>query len=91
MNANRFTDNMLTFPLLIGLLRRCFSQQCEVRVAAYHGLGSLSENYAALSGDVFEILYTQVGIKSFPLWYCIALNYFVLFSSFEPLKRTMVW
>ncbi|ORZ10530.1 FANCI solenoid 4-domain-containing protein [Absidia repens] len=44
---------------ILGLLRRCFSQQCEVRVAVYAGLGSLAERYEVLSGDVFEVLYTQ--------------------------------
>ncbi|CAO3580777.1 unnamed protein product [Absidia cylindrospora] len=44
---------------ILGLLRRCFSQQCEVRVSVYTGLGSLSERYDALSGDAFEILYAQ--------------------------------
>ncbi|KAI8331312.1 FANCI solenoid 4-domain-containing protein [Chlamydoabsidia padenii] len=49
---------------ILGLLRRCFSQQCEVRIAAYHGLGFLSASHDTLSGDVFEILYTQF-LRSF--------------------------
>jgi hypothetical protein len=46
--------------LIIGLLRRCFSQQCEIRTCAYNGLGSLSQEYTSFSGDIFELLYTQV-------------------------------
>ncbi|KAI8086670.1 FANCI solenoid 4-domain-containing protein [Halteromyces radiatus] len=44
---------------ILGLLRRCFSQQCEVRAEAYDGLGALSIQCESLSGDIFEILYAQ--------------------------------
>lgn len=43
----------------LGLLRRCFNQQAQVRVAAYQGLGALSK-HSTLTGDIFEVLYGQV-------------------------------
>ncbi|KAJ8660151.1 hypothetical protein O0I10_004010 [Lichtheimia ornata] len=42
----------------LGLLRRCFNQQAQVRVAAYQGLGALSK-HSTLTGDIFEVLYGQ--------------------------------
>ncbi|CEP15833.1 hypothetical protein [Parasitella parasitica] len=44
---------------ILGLLRRCFSQQCEIRTCAYNGLGSLSQEYPAFAADIFELLSTQ--------------------------------
>lgn len=86
---------VFSFLICIGLLRRCFSQQCEVRAAAYAGLGSLSERYDVLSGDVFEILYTQVKIM-FDIVYFDSYSikdivFFFFFSFSEVLKPTKVW
>lgn len=44
---------------ILGLLRRCFTQQCEIRETAYNGLGSLSQEHDKFSGDIIELLYTQ--------------------------------
>ncbi|CAO0793414.1 unnamed protein product [Mucor circinelloides] len=44
---------------ILGLLRRCFSQQCEIRTCVYNGLGSLSQDFPAFAGDIFDLLYTQ--------------------------------
>ncbi|KAG2232755.1 hypothetical protein INT48_001109 [Thamnidium elegans] len=44
---------------ILGLLRRCFSQQYEIRSNAYHGLGALSQEHPSFAGDIFELLYTQ--------------------------------
>ncbi len=44
---------------ILGLLRRCFSQQCEIRTSAYNGLGSLSQEHTSFAGDIVELLYTQ--------------------------------
>ncbi|KAG1213086.1 hypothetical protein G6F68_002062 [Rhizopus microsporus] len=49
---------------ILGLLRRCFSQQSEIRACAYNGLGTLSEDYTTFAGDVFELLSAQF-MKSF--------------------------
>ncbi|KAG2213869.1 hypothetical protein INT47_001138 [Mucor saturninus] len=49
---------------ILGLLRRCFSQQCEIRTSAYQGLGSLSQQYPSFAGDIFELLYAQF-VKNF--------------------------
>lgn len=46
----------------LGLLRRCFNQQAQVRVAAYQGLGALSK-HSTLTGDIFEVLYGQVCLE----------------------------
>lgn len=54
--------SFLKTHILLGLLRRCFSQQCEIRISVYNGLGSLSQQYPSFSGDIFELLYTQVHI-----------------------------
>jgi Fanconi anemia group I protein len=45
---------------VLGLLRRCFSQQNEVRTCTYNGLGSLSIQHPSFAGDIFDLLYTQV-------------------------------
>ncbi|KAL0084097.1 FANCI solenoid 4-domain-containing protein [Phycomyces blakesleeanus] len=45
---------------ILGLLRRCFSQQIEVRAEAYEGLGRLAGQRTTLAGDIFEILYAQL-------------------------------
>lgn len=50
---------------VLGLLRRCFSQQNEVRVCTYRGLGSLSAQYPNFAGDIFDLLYTQVNPNFF--------------------------
>ncbi|KAI9477713.1 MAG: FANCI solenoid 4-domain-containing protein [Benjaminiella poitrasii] len=44
---------------ILGLLRRCFSQQYEIRACTYKGLGSLSLEHTNFAGDIFESLYTQ--------------------------------
>ncbi|GAA5807873.1 hypothetical protein MFLAVUS_001253 [Mucor flavus] len=44
---------------ILGLLRRCFSQQYEIRSNAYHGLGALSQEHPSFAGDTFELLCTQ--------------------------------
>lgn len=44
---------------ILGLLRRCFTQQCEIRETAYNGLGSLSQEHVTFAGDIIELLYTQ--------------------------------
>ncbi|KAI8371281.1 FANCI solenoid 4-domain-containing protein [Choanephora cucurbitarum] len=44
---------------VLGLLRRCFGQQYEVRVCTYNGLGSLSQEHPTFAGDIFDLLYTQ--------------------------------
>ncbi|KAI9024281.1 FANCI solenoid 4-domain-containing protein [Phycomyces nitens] len=44
---------------ILGLLRRCFSQQVDVRTEAYEGLGKLASQRVILAGDIFEILYAQ--------------------------------
>ncbi|OBZ87914.1 Fanconi anemia group I [Choanephora cucurbitarum] len=44
---------------VLGLLRRCFGQQFEVRVCTYNGLGSLSQEHPTFAGDIFDLLYTQ--------------------------------
>lgn len=44
---------------ILGLLRRCFSQQCEIRTCVYNGLGSLCQEFPAFSGDIFDLLNTQ--------------------------------
>ena len=62
--TGQMSDNMsstaqgIAFESL-GLLRRCFNQQEQVRVAAYQGLGALSK-HPTLVGDIFEVLYGQV-------------------------------
>ncbi|KAI9263424.1 FANCI solenoid 4-domain-containing protein [Phascolomyces articulosus] len=43
---------------ILGLLRRCFNQQSEIRAAAYKGLARLSE-HREIASDIFEILYSQ--------------------------------
>lgn len=49
---------------ILGLLRRCFSQQCEIRTSAYNGLGSLSQEHTSFAGDIVELMYTQF-LRSF--------------------------
>lgn len=44
---------------ILGLLRRCFSQQSEIRICTYNCLGTLSEEYPSFAGDVFELLSSQ--------------------------------
>ncbi|ORX62870.1 hypothetical protein DM01DRAFT_1314518 [Hesseltinella vesiculosa] len=44
---------------ILGLLRRCFNQQYEIRSAAYDGLGTLALKYDMIAGDIFESLYAQ--------------------------------
>ncbi|KAL9554015.1 hypothetical protein MBANPS3_002999 [Mucor bainieri] len=44
---------------ILGLLRRCFSQQCEIRTCVYNGLGSLCQEFPAFAGDIFDLLNTQ--------------------------------
>ncbi|CAO3609229.1 unnamed protein product [Cunninghamella blakesleeana] len=44
---------------ILGLLRRCFSQQYEIREIAYNGLGYISLKFDTLINDIFEILNTQ--------------------------------
>ncbi|KAI9499698.1 FANCI solenoid 4-domain-containing protein [Zychaea mexicana] len=43
---------------ILGLLRRCFNQQAEIRATAYKGLATLSQ-HKDIAGDIFEILYAQ--------------------------------
>ncbi|KAI8989516.1 FANCI solenoid 4-domain-containing protein [Pilobolus umbonatus] len=44
---------------ILGLLRRCFSQQTEIRITAYNGLGSLASQFPLFAADIFELLYIQ--------------------------------
>ncbi|KAI8381247.1 FANCI solenoid 4-domain-containing protein [Radiomyces spectabilis] len=44
---------------ILGLLRRCFSQQAEIRAIAYNGLGDLAHQHSVLATDIFDILYSQ--------------------------------
>lgn len=48
---------------ILGLLRRCFSQQYEIRIYVYNGLGVLSQENPSFAADIFELLYAQVKIK----------------------------
>ncbi|KAG1308712.1 hypothetical protein G6F64_005845 [Rhizopus arrhizus] len=58
VNENSAQAEGIVFEIL-GLLRRCFSQQSEIRTGAYNCLGTLSQEYTAFAGDVFEMLLTQ--------------------------------
>ncbi|CAO3626334.1 unnamed protein product [Cunninghamella echinulata] len=57
-NAQKMASESVAFEIL-GLLRRCFSQQYEIREIAYNGLGSISLKFDTLTSDIFEILNTQ--------------------------------
>ncbi|KAI8148643.1 FANCI solenoid 4-domain-containing protein [Fennellomyces sp. T-0311] len=43
---------------ILGLLRRCFNQQVQVRANAYKGLADLSRHHD-IASDIFEVLYAQ--------------------------------
>ncbi|RUS21607.1 hypothetical protein BC937DRAFT_92129 [Endogone sp. FLAS-F59071] len=44
---------------ILGMLRRCFSQQPEIRIALYNGLAGLTLQRPELNPIIFEILYPQ--------------------------------
>jgi hypothetical protein len=54
-------ENLSSNPsMLIGLLRRCFSQQSEVRLLVYENLSKISIEHPELASDILAMLQLQV-------------------------------
>lgn len=55
--AETFSSNL---SILVGLLRRCFSQQPEVRLLVYENLSKISIEHPELASDILAMLQLQV-------------------------------
>ncbi|KAF7730861.1 hypothetical protein EC973_001379 [Apophysomyces ossiformis] len=55
---NSMKSEVVAFEVL-GILRRCFSQQAEIRADAYHGLCALAQQHEILTSDVYDIFNAQ--------------------------------
>ncbi|KAI8988264.1 FANCI solenoid 2-domain-containing protein [Mycotypha africana] len=53
--SDRNSSSQAVVLEILGLLRRCLSQQAEVRSTVYSSLGSLSQEYPIFAGDIFEL------------------------------------
>ena len=55
--VENFSSNL---SMLVGLLRRCFSQQPEVRLLVYENLSKISIEHPELASDILAMLQLQV-------------------------------